>query len=277
MTTADRGRLWFQGLVPHTEQSQAYFDARAAHAAALPTEMPKVEFRTVPAAFFPPGLTPADLARTEAGDLLYELLIADAAMTAETEGYSAFAIGVIQDTGLRVARAVTDIPVAGYGQAAALLGRAIGFRIGVIAFNPRLFPLISRRLNAHVPGIVVGVEDIALAYDDVLQSFTEPHDAAILAERVSEAANHLGKEGADVLIPGQMLLSEAVHHIGLQEVNGVPVIDGLTVTVALAHSLITLRQQTGPTTRNTASHTADTAIGNMLAQAARTLTPAIPG
>jgi allantoin racemase len=194
-------------------------------------------------------------------------------MTAEAEGYSAFAIGVIQDSGLRLARTLTEFPVVGYGQAAALLGRSLGARIGVIAFNPDLFSLISQRLNAHVPDVVVATEDIGMSYAEVLRAFTEPEAAAVLRERVSVAARRLQEAGADVLVPGQMLLSEAVSHIGLNQVNGVTLIDGLAVTIALAQSMMALQQHSDArASRNTAEgHVAEQPIRNLIAKCAAAL------
>jgi allantoin racemase len=271
VTATEGGRLWCQGLVPLTDESQAYFDARARHAMALPFGQTTIEFHSLPSTFFPHGVTPADMARTDAGELLYELLIADAAMTAEAEGYTAFAIGVVQDSGLRLARSVTDFPVVGYGQAAALLGRSLGSRIGVIAFNPDLFPLISQRLNEHVPDIVVAIEDIGMPYADVLRSFTEPKAAAALRERLFIAANRLQDAGADILVPGQMLLSEAVSHIGVTQVNGVTLIDGLAATIALARSMMALHRPDTKAHEAAKMSRPEQSIRNLIAKCAKAL------
>jgi Asp/Glu/hydantoin racemase len=244
--TAGNGlRLWLQGLVPLTDQSRPYFEARAAHARAVCGDQTQVEFHSARPDFFPPGVSPADLAATQAGEHLYELLVVDAAITAEADGYAAFAIGVIQDSGLRLARTLADIPVVGYGQAVALLGQCWGSRLGVLAFNPALFPLIASRLKAHVPGLVVGIEDVDLSYDEILRSFTQPKAADLLRKRLSAAAVPLLRAGADVLVPGQLVLSEATSHVGLRQVQGATVLDGLAVTITLAESMAVLRQRAG--------------------------------
>ena len=271
-------RLWFQGLVPLTEQSQSYFDARAEHARTMCDGQTVVDFRSAPPRFFPPGVSPADMARTRGGERLFELLVADAAIKAEAEGYDALAIGVIQDSGLKLARTLVDIPVAGYGQAAALLSRCWGSHLGVLAFNPDLFSLISGRLSTHVPGGVLAVEDVRLSYEEVLRSFTDAAAGEWLRERVSAAAARLVSAGADVLVPGQTLLSEAVWHVGLRQVAGAVLIDGLAATVTLAESMVTLRQRTGITaSRNTGGwRQPEAPVRDMIARNARAAAEGFP-
>jgi Asp/Glu/hydantoin racemase len=218
------------------------------------------------------------MARTRGGERLFELLVADAAIRAEADGYDALAIGVIQDSGLKLARTLVDIPVAGYGQAAALLSRCWGSHLGVLAFNPELFPLISSRLNTHVPRAVIAVEDIRLSYEEILRSFTDAGAAERLREQVSAAAARLVSAGADVLVPGQMVLSEAVWHAGLRQVAGAVLIDGLAATVTLAESMVALRQRSGITAGpNTGGwRQAEAPIRDMITRCARTAVGGIP-
>ena len=159
-----------------------------------------------------------------------------------------------------------------------MVGQGLGARIGVIAFNPDLFPLISQRLNAHVPDIVVAIEDIGMSYADVLRAFTKPEAAAVLRERVSAVAGRLQDAGAGVLVPGQMLLSEAVSHVGLNEVNGVTVIDGLAVTIALAQSMVALQQRPNDKAGRDAAEDrpAEKPIKNLIAKCARALQQGMP-
>ena len=206
------------------------------------------------------------------GGAAFELLVADAAIRAETDRYDALAIGVIQDSGLKLARTLVDIPIAGYGQAATLLSRCWGSHLGVLAFNPDLFPLISSRLNAHVPGAVVAVEDVKLSYQEVLHSFTDAGAAEHLRQQVSAAAALLVRAGADVLVPGQMLLSEAVWHAGLRQVAGAALVDGLAATITLAESMVALRGRSGITARpNTGGwRRAEAPVREMITRWART-------
>lgn len=239
MTNTRDSRIWCQGLVPLTGESAAYYQARADHARAVSGPGTVVEFARVADEVFG-GLTPADLAGTAAGERLFEVLVAEAAISAAADGCRAVAIGVIQDSGLQLARAATEIPVVGYGQASALVSRCLGGRLGVLAFNPPLFPLIARRLNEHVPGLVASVEDVAVSYQDVLRSFSDRAAAGSLRDHVTTAATRLVSSGADVLVAGQMVLSEAVWHAGIREVGGAVLIDGLAVTIGLAELMIAL-------------------------------------
>jgi len=112
-----------------------------------------------------------------------------------------------------------------------------------------------------------------MPYADVLRSFTEPKAAALLQERVTVAASRLQDAGADVLVPGQMLLSEAVSHIGLSQVNGVTLIDGLAVTIALAQTMMARQQHSDPSTNRNAAEgrPAEQAIRDLIAKCATAL------
>src|SRR5688572_31626182 len=72
------------------------------------------------------GSTPAEVARHAYLMSLAVHQILDNARRAEREGYDAVAITILQDPGVREARSLVDIPVAGYGESAAYVACMLG-------------------------------------------------------------------------------------------------------------------------------------------------------
>src|SRR5690606_30154654 len=66
-----------------------------------------------------------------------------------------------------------------------------------------------------------------------------------LIDRFRRSARELIAQGADVIVPGEMPLNVLLAVNGVNRVDGVPVIDGLAVTIKMAEMLAELRQSTG--------------------------------
>jgi Asp/Glu/hydantoin racemase len=64
-------------------------------------------------------------------------------------------------------------------------------------------------------------------------------------ERFQEAARRMIADGADVLIPGEAVLSVLLASQGVSRVDDVPVVDALAATVKMAEALVDLRRLTG--------------------------------
>ncbi|MFT4028866.1 MAG: aspartate/glutamate racemase family protein [Protaetiibacter sp.] len=248
--------IWHQGLIPDDETSTAYFAARARHATLVADTGTSIDFHGLEVADFPGGLTPAELARQEVGELLMSARVAARVLEATTGDYDAVIVGILQDTGLAAARTLTDLPVVGYGQATALIGRSLGERLGIVAFNPELFPLFRERIEHYAPGFVTGVEQVDLSYGQVLHSFSDESAANAVRQELTEACRRLVSSGCDVLVAGQMLLAEAAWALGVVRVDNAPVLDGLGATIGLAEVLVRLRAVSGLTPGRKGIHSA---------------------
>jgi hypothetical protein len=64
-------------------------------------------------------------------------------------------------------------------------------------------------------------------------------------ERFHESARAMIRDGADVIIPGEMPLNILLAKNGVTNVDGVPVIDGLALTLKLAECFVDLRRTVG--------------------------------
>lgn len=239
-------RIWYQGLIPRSKSTEAYYSAMEEHAAVIGGKDTEVVFHGIPTDTYPAGFGPAEFTRYIAGEFVEIHSFARMVTRAEEEGFDAVIIGTLQEPGLSMLRTLTDIPIIGYGQAASLIGRYLGDRIGVLAFNEALFPIFKERLNLHVPGCVEQVVGLQVSYEELHKVF-EGEQSDNLAAAIRNGCDELVAGGVSVIVPGQMLLTEAARVLGVSRVSQVPVMDGLGTLVAFAKSLVVLRQVSGMT------------------------------
>ena len=162
-------RIWHQSLIPETAATKPYFLSLEAHVGAVASKDTEVVLHGLDPALYSETVGPAVFASFAVGELLEAELTARNVLTAARAGFDAFIIATLQDPGLQVGRTLTDIPVVGYGQAAALIGRCLGDRLGLLAFNRPLFPLFRERLEVHVPGCVGPMQDLDITYEDLME------------------------------------------------------------------------------------------------------------
>lgn len=229
-------RFWYQGLIPQTPESLGYYSSMRGHGSKIAADV-TLDLHALPGSFYPLGLGPAEFTRHVAGELVEVAAMAASLVEGAQTDFDAVIIGTLQEPGLQVARTLTDKPVVGYGQAAALVGRCLGRRLGILAFNPALIPLFRERLEAHVPGSVGPVHELRISYAELLNGFLEEGD---IRERVVAGCRALIGAGADVIVPGQMLLAELTWHLGIHRVDDVPLLDALGALILLAQALVTL-------------------------------------
>jgi allantoin racemase len=152
---------------------------------------------------------------------------------AEASGYDAAIISCFSDPGLDAAREIVSIPVVGSGQASMHVAAQLGARFAIIspldAFGSRAAETPRKcglgQLFAGAQGMGMSVLDLA-------------RDRAACLERVAEAGRRAVEEdGADVLVLGCM--SMAFHDVTgeLQARLGVPVVNPVPASLALAELL----------------------------------------
>ena len=234
-------RIWVQGLVPRHAPTEEYYASMERHASVIADAGTVVDFKALPADLYPQGSSPAVLTRYIAGELVQAASMAACALQAEASGYDAFAIATLQEPGLQAVRTLTNIPILGYGLAASLFGRCLGSRVGILAFNAPLLPLLKERLDAHVPGSVGPVRDLGVGYEEVLAAF----GGASLKDRFEDGCRELIDDGADVIVAGQMILAELAWDMKTMRVENVPILDALGAILLLAEDLHRLREVSG--------------------------------
>lgn len=168
------------------------------------------------------------------------------AIRAEREGYDAFLVGHIQDSGLWEARSAVGIPVLGLGETSMLYACTLGTRSAIVTINPRFIPGFHQQIRRY--GLEHRVPFVrALEYQpgDFMRAFeSKEHRERVLAQFHSQA-EPLIAQGADVLIPGggiPMLLLSA--HWGAK-IAEAPVLNGLPVLVKMAEVAVMMGRLSG--------------------------------
>lgn len=235
-------RILYHGLIPD-EVGSTYWESRKEHVRALGLPV-EIAWRALDPATYA-AVTPAELARLAVGEAAQALAIARNVAQSDPGTFDAVVIGVIQDTGLDLCRTLVDVPVVGYGQASTLVSRAVAGRAGLLLFNPDLAELVEARLARVVPGHLVATELLNVSYHQLVASFAGGEPAEDLARQAHAAGRALAARGAQVVIPGQMLLAESLWSLGARQLGGLKVIDGLGATLGLASLLVQLQRTTG--------------------------------
>ncbi|MDO9403998.1 MAG: aspartate/glutamate racemase family protein [Polaromonas sp.] len=165
------------------------------------------------------------------------------ALKAEREQFDAYAMATLPNPLIREIRTLVDMPVVGYGEASMHMACMLGHRFGLLIFIDRMAPLFHEQIAGYgLPTRCAGVRPVGFTFQDVLAAFSDPTP---LLERFHASARALIAAGADVIVPGEMPMNILLASNGITQVDGVPVIDGLAVTLKLTECMVELRQSIG--------------------------------
>ncbi len=164
-------------------------------------------------------------------------------ISAEEQGFDAYALMTIPEPALRETRSIVDIPVVGYGESAYLSSMMLGQRVGVLLFITEMAPIIKENAERVIPlHRFAGVKPVGFTFNDVLKAFDQPDE---LLSRFQDSARSIIAAGADVIIPGEAPLCVLLAKNGLNRVDNVPILDALGATIKMAESMVDLRRTSG--------------------------------
>jgi len=194
---------------------------------------------------YPEAVAPVELGRYRWTQEMNQFQVVENCLRAEREGYDAVAISSFGDQGLELVRSLVDIPVVASTETALLVSSTMGRRPGLLTLDGAMVRLIERLVANY------GFRDRVAGVDQLQPQLTE-HDldpgfsgSAELVERFRANARRLIAKGADVLIPAEGVVNCLMVRNGLEEVDGVPVLDSFGAVLAMAEMLVHLRQRTG--------------------------------
>jgi Asp/Glu/hydantoin racemase len=191
---------------------------------------------------------PGDDIKYSALQYLHGLQFMAAGINAQHQGFDVYAISTLPEPALRETRSLLDIPVVGYGESAMLTACMLGRTFAVLVFIDELAEQVTENAARHgLAGRLTEVRHVGFRFADVLAGFTDP---AELIERFRSAARGLIAKGAEVIIPGEAPLNVLLATHGINEVDGVPVLDSLGAWVKQAESMVDLRRANGTRTCN---------------------------
>ena len=168
---------------------------------------------------------------------------------AEREGSDAVMITCFYDPMLRDLRQAVDIPVVSLGESSMLMASMMGAKFGVVTISPEAaHDFQSNIVKYGLEKRAVPVRPIPETAEQQLEALKDVHHTIEAFKKVSR---ELIRDGAEVIIPGCGLMCPALriapgaeeeYPNGLTEVDGVPVMDALGITLKTAETLVSLRQ-----------------------------------
>jgi allantoin racemase len=156
----------------------------------------------------------------------------------EAEGASAHVIACFDDTGLDAARALSDAPVVGIGEAGFHLATLIAHRFAVVTTLTRSIPVIENNLLRY------GLERRCArvrATDVPVLELDNPASGA-RAKIAAEISRALTEDGAEAIVLGCAGMADLAASLAAE--FAVPVIDGVAAAVALAEAMAALGLKT---------------------------------
>jgi Asp/Glu/hydantoin racemase len=161
------------------------------------------------------------------------------AVEAEKQGYAAMAITHFQDAGLMEVKSVVDIPVLGLGETTLFHACTLGRKLGLVTINPVFVPWHEEQVIRYgLQQRVVGVRAVEATVKEFIDAFASEQAFKKLQPLWEKECRRLLDAGADVIVPAgglpMMLFSG--------ELDGAPVVNGITVIAKSAELAIKLRQ-----------------------------------
>ena len=240
-------KLWYQSYVDD-ELGGIYLDRLKAH-----LDDVRAGHTTVDVI----GLTPPDSYAHPVVEFRCARQVVKNAVQAERDGYDAFLVGHIQDSGLWEARAMVDIPVLGLGESLFLHACTLGMNIGIVTINPRFVPGFYHQIRKYaLEHRVRGVHAMRFENDfqpgDFMRGFESPSTYEAVKAAFVRQAEPLVADGMEVIVPGggiPMLLfaRERDFHVA-----GAPVLNGIPILLKSTELAVELKRLNGTTVSRTA-------------------------
>lgn len=223
-------RIWHQSFtvlddVPH------YRDALRSHLAGVAAPGTEVVLHGMAPGTYPSAYPGTHIRYGYLAGLHREQFVG-AALRAQDEGYDAFLIATIPDTGYEECRAQVNIPVIALGHTSMLLAGLLGERVGIVNFIAELEPQLRRNIRTYGLSEVVGpIRPVPAGFQDVMAAYADP-GPLLAAFRATVA--HAVADGATVIVPGEGPLNVFLAAHGVSRVGDVPVLDSLGTCLQVA-------------------------------------------
>lgn len=238
-------RIWHQSFTDLTVMP-LYRKTIAEHARAVMGDDAAVSVHGLRPGTYTKGCAPIDAIKHRYVAAVQELQVCDAALVAEREGFDALALGCFFDPGLRAARSLVDIPIAGLGESCALVACSLARKFGLVTLCEDQSADYADMMLAY------GLERRfagAVALDPPIDEFSLEADektARAIEERFDLACAAIIERGAEIIIPADGVLNEfLVRRRRLTARGDVPVMDSLGALFQHAAFLAKLARTTG--------------------------------
>jgi allantoin racemase len=236
-------RVWHQSMT-ELDAVPAYRSSLEARAASILGAGCEVSVHGLPAGSYRGRPPTAALSNAFASHRILDPIL-DHAIQAERAGFDAFVLGSFSEPFLTELRSALDIPVVSVTEANFLAACSIGALAATIVNDPAIGRLVQKSIEAHgLARRIQGPRSIAPPLDEhqLAEAYAKPSQ---LLDAFRSAARIAIRDGADVVIPAEGVLSEFLCQQQVTEVDGVPVLDAFAVAWLHARMMVDLRARTG--------------------------------
>ena len=167
-------------------------------------------------------------------------------MDASARSRPAFTIGSTNDAGLFQSREALNIPVIGITEAAVMVAGMMGRNFSLITPNEKMIPRfedIIARYKAEKR--LAGIRHMDFKIPELDKVFNDPALQQKQLTEFTEGARLTIQDGAEVIIPIGGMASLFLAKSGLKEIDGVPVLDTITIAVKVTEMMVKLKELTG--------------------------------
>ncbi len=229
-------KIWYQSSVDPEQQTEYFRGLREALGA----------LRDRDTTFEVHGISPPDLELHRITEFRCAAQVLRNAVTAQQQGYDAFAIGHFQDGGLYEARAVVEIPVLALGEASMFHACTLGQKIALVTINPIFIPMHEEQvLRYGLRERIVGVKAITTNPSELVRAFS---DAAVfdrVLRQFREQVQPLVDGGAEVIIPAGGLPALLFSRLKSFTVGDAVVLNGIAVLAKMTEMAVKLHRLNG--------------------------------
>jgi len=166
-------------------------------------------------------------------------------LQAEREGFDAIAGACFSDGAIKAAASLMDIPVIGPGETSMYLAKMMGARFAIIDSGTNSVPGTESQIDAlKIRSSAIDYKPVRhLTLDAAVFSNCLSGDYDPVIENFREIAQNCIKDGADVLIVGCGLFSPALTVRNIRDIDGVPIIDPMQVSLKFAEMMVDFKAQ----------------------------------
>jgi Asp/Glu/hydantoin racemase len=223
-------RIWFQGATDRVHMAPYISKVEAHLKGILDPDFSATFHTTTPPATTTHAITEFRIARN---------LIRNA-VEAQKQGFAAMVITHFQDAGLAEVKSVVDIPVIGLGETTLAHALTLGRKLGLVTINPVFVPWHEDQVIRYgLQQRVVGVRAVPATVKDFIDAFATKDAFEKLRPLWERECRILLDAGADVIVPAGGL---PMMLFGGSEMDGAPVVNGVTLVAKTAEMAIRLRQ-----------------------------------
>jgi len=192
------------------------------------------------------GIVPPDLELHRLSEFRCARQVVRNAVTAQHQGYDAFAIGHFQDGGLYEARSTVDMPVLGLGEAAMLYACMLGGKIALVTINPIFIPMHEEQIQRYgLQQKIVAVKAIATDPTLLVQAFADEATFDRVLQQFRDQTQPLVDAGVEVIIPAGGLPSLLFSRLKQFTVGKALVLNCIAVLAKMTETAVALNRLDG--------------------------------